>query len=426
MGALARGQSSLVPAATILGPLRRSMTLSLIQSLCLLLAAAHLLGRLAERAGQPELLGHMLAGIVLGPAVLNWVQASTGINTLADIAVLFVVITAGLEMRLRTIATVFNGHGSLALLPSFLLPGCLALVLALWFDYKWNGALMVALCVSVTALPVALRILSSFGLLATRIAQVSIAGALMADIVVLLTLGVLSPNAQSAGHGVALLIGFSALKLMALLMLVVVGALLCKFIYKRNAWHRQKLANAQLSLALLLVLLLAAASELLGFHFAIGAFLGALIVSEYHSDTGDSHPLRAHVEGMSTHVFAPLFLACQGTHFTTDSFLQPAFTVLLVLVAVSSKLLGGYWTARLYGLPRNEAQGVAIIMNARGVMEMVIAAIAYRAGLVDANLFSILLLVGVVTTVCTPLMLKRWQKRSTDAMTSIPTQTGES
>jgi len=394
--------------------------MSLIQSLCLLLACAHLLGRLAERAGQPELLGHMVAGIVLGPALLNWVQASTGLNALADFAVLFVVVTAGLEMRLRTVTDVFKGRGLFALLPGFLFPAALGLILARYFDYSYVGSLVVALCVSVTALPVALRILSSFGLLATRLAQVTIAGALLADVVVLLALGVLSPSAHAGTQSLLMLLSLSALKLLALLVAVALGALLCKRIYRRHAWRKQQLAAAQLSFALLLILALAAASELLGFHFAIGAFLGALIVSEYHSDTADPHPLRTQVEGMSTHVFAPLFLASQGTHFTADPFTHPGFIVSLVLVAIGSKLVGGYWSARLAGLPRNEAQGVAIVMNARGVMEMVVATIAYRASLVDANLFSTLLLIGVITTVCTPILLKRWQKHA-NAITAAST-----
>lgn len=392
--------------------------MSLIQSLCLLLACAHLLGRLAERAGQPELLGHMLAGIVLGPAVLDWVQATAGLNALSDFAVLFVVVTAGLEMRLRSIAAVFQGRGIFALLPGFLLPAALAWILARGFAFESMGAMVVALCVSVTALPVALRILASFGLLATRIAQVTIAGALLADVVVLLALGVLASSAQADAQPLWMLVSFGGLKLLALLAAVGLGALLCKLIYRRHAWRKQQLANAQLSFALLLILSLSAASELLGFHFAIGAFLGALIVSEYHSDTTDPHPLRAHVEGISTHIFAPLFLASQGTHFTTATFSHPAFIGSLVVIAIGSKLIGGYWSARLYGLPRGEAHAVAIVMNARGVMEMVIASIAYRAGLVDASLFSTLLLLGALTTVCTPLLLKQWQKRA-GAVTSI-------
>src|SRR5690348_15892222 len=96
--------------------------MTIIQNICLLLISAYLLGLLSTRLRQPELLGHMLAGIALGPALLGWIPASTGLNAVADLAVLFVVIAAGLEMRLHAVPGIFKGYGLIALLPSFLLP----------------------------------------------------------------------------------------------------------------------------------------------------------------------------------------------------------------------------------------------------------------------------------------------------------------
>jgi Kef-type K+ transport system membrane component KefB len=83
----------------------------------------------------------------------------------------------------------------------------------------------------------------------------------------------------------------------------------------------------------------------------------------------------------------------------------------LIAVAVASKLAGGYAVARFSRLPHHEALGVAFVMNARGVMERVVASIAYRAGLVDAKLYSALLVMGIVTTTITPVPLKRWNAR---------------
>lgn len=388
--------------------------MTLIQNLCLLLIAAHVLGKLAARSGQPELLGHMAAGVLLGPAVLGWVSANSQLNSFADLAVLFVVITAGLELRLGEVASMFKGRGALGLLPGIFLPAIGGLLLALYFDHGWLSATVVALCVSVTALPVALRILASFGLIGTRLAQLTIAGALLADVLILLGLGILSADAKGASS-TGSLFGLSLVKLLALLVLVGAGAWACKRIYRQRALQPRRLAAAQLSFALLLILGLAAASDALGLHFAIGAFLGALTVSEYHSvDHGQGrtqHPLRTQLEGMSNMIFAPLFLAAQGTHFTATSLTHPAFTVSLVLIAIATKMLGGYWGARIQGLSRHESQGTAIVMNVRGVMEMVVASIAYRAGLVDQSLFSTLLIIGIVTTMVTPVLLKRWQRK---------------
>jgi Kef-type K+ transport system membrane component KefB len=385
--------------------------MSLIQSLCLLLITAHLLGQLALRFGQPELLGHMSAGVLLGPALLNWVSASSMLNACADLAVLFVVVVAGLEMRLRDVASMFTSRKLLGLVPGIALPALSGYVLARYFNFDSLGATVVAMCVAVTALPVALRILGSFGLLGTPLARLTIAGALLADILVLLTLGMLSPH-SAAPMTLSSKLGLGAAKLAVLLTLLATGYWACKTIYRRRAIQPRRRAAIQLSFALLLILGLAAASDALGLHFAVGAFLGALTVADVNDSSGNiSHPLRTQLEGMSNVLFAPLFLAAQGTHFTVSGFTHPAFALSLILVAVLSKLLGGYWGARLHGLSRHDAHGTAIVMNARGLMEMVVASIAYRAGLVDASLFSTLLMVGIVTTLLTPALLKHWQRQ---------------
>lgn len=384
--------------------------MTVIQNACVLLISAYLLGLLATRLRQPELLGHMIAGIAMGPAVLGWIPASTGLNAIADFAVLFVVIAAGLEMRLHAVADIFKGYGLIALLPSFLLPAVTGGIAAYIFHFSATGIIVVALCTSVTALPVALRILSSSNLLSTRLAYVTIAGGLMGDITVLVTLGVLSSAAKQQDANLPQIASYGVLKLLMLGCLIVAGIFISKAIYRLMAVQPTRLASMQLSFGLILILILAITCEAIGFTFVVGAFLGALLVNEYHTNNHSTHPLRDHVDGLSTYVFAPLFLACQGTHFTVDAFSHPAFTVTLLLIAIGSKLVGGYWTGRSCGLPHHDARGVAIVMNARGVMEMVVASIAYRAGLVDASLFSTLLIVGVCTTVCTPLLLRHWQK----------------
>jgi len=393
--------------------------MSLIQNLCLLLIMAHLLGKFAARLGQPELLGHMTAGVLLGPAWLDWVNADSQLNMFSDLAVLMVVISAGLEMRLGSVAAMFVGRGLLGLMPSILLPAAAGLALALYFEQSMLSATVTALCVSVTALPVALRILASFRMIGTHIAQLTIASALLGDVLILLGLGVLSAQVKGSSPSTGWLLGLSLLKLMALLSLVVIGALLCKRIYRQRAFQPRRLAAAQLSFALLLILGLAAASDALGLHFAIGAFLGALTVSEFHNairhdaDANDStahHPLRTQLDGMSNVIFAPLFLACQGTHFTVSSLTHPAFTLSLTVIAIATKMIGGYWGGRILGQSPYEARGTAIVVNARGVMEMVVASIAFRAGLVDQAMFSTLLIMGMVTTLLTPVLLKRWQR----------------
>jgi Kef-type K+ transport system membrane component KefB len=112
---------------------------------------------------------------------------------------------------------------------------------------------------------------------------------------------------------------------------------------------------------------------------------------------------------LTASLFGPLFLAYQGLQFHLQSLARPGFVLSLIVAAVVSKLLSGYLVGLSQRMSKHEAWGVGIIMNARGVMELVVASIAFRAGLVDAEIFSALLVVGLVTTVLTPLLLKRWQ-----------------
>lgn len=394
--------------------------MTLIQNLLLLLLCAHLLGQLAERLKQPALVGHMLAGILLGPFALHWIGANAALGALADLAVLFVVITAGLEMRMQQVLAVFRGRGALALLPGFLVPVALGYGFAVWNGSGWVSSVVVALCISVTALPVALRILSSFGMLETPVARLAISGALLSDVIVLLGLGVLS-SSSAADAPLLRLAGLAGLKLCALIGLVIGGSYVCRGLIaatrRRFAQHR-KFHGSQLLVSLLFILSIAGISEFLGFHFAIGAFLASLMVSEQLNGTETAAQLRHSCEFMTDTLFGPLFLAYQGLQFTLASFAQPLFALGLIAVAIVSKLIGGYSSARLAKLSRQDAYGVAIIMNARGVMEMVIASIAYRTGLVDQNLYSTLLLMGMATTVCTPFLLRIWQKRAVAAAAS--------
>jgi Kef-type K+ transport system membrane component KefB len=383
----------------------------LVTSLFLLLVSAHLLGKLCVRLKQPALAGHMVAGILLGPSLLAWIGPAANLSAVADIAVLFVVLTAGLEMRLQHVLDAFRGRGAVTMLLGFALPAAAGAGVSALFSVPPVPMLVIALCIAVTALPVALQILGSFGLLRTRIAHVSISGALLSDILVFMILGVLielslNERAHSAHVSAALAVG----KLLGLVAVLVIAQWIClRTMKRRSAANSVSASTANLSFAIVFVLALGAFSELLGFHFAIGAFFAAMMITPEVIGEHSFERLENTCEVLTASLFGPLFLAYQGLQFNLQTLTQPAFVVSLVAVAVVAKLLSGYLVGRLQRMTSHEAWGVGIIMNARGVMELVVASIAFNAGLVDAAVFSALLVVGLVTTVLTPLMLKRWQ-----------------
>ncbi len=385
----------------------------LITSLFLLLALAHCLGALARRLGLPALAGHMIAGILIGPSVLGWIAPGPGLGAIADIAVFFVVLTAGLEMRLQHVTEVVRGRGVLSLFAGFALPVCVGGAIAFAFGLTSIPAIVVALCIAVTALPVALQILSGFRMLGTRIASVTVSGALLSDILVFLILGMLIELSGTA-RPVLAAVGIAFVKLAGLVLAIVAAQFACLHWMKRRAAAAATPSNgtssANLAFVLLFVLGLGTLSELLGFHFAIGAFFAAMMVTPELIGESSFERLERTCEVLTASLFGPVFLAYQGLQFHLQTLSQPAFIAALIAGAVISKMLSGYFVARMQGMSKHDAWGVGIVMNARGVMELVVASIAFRAALVDGQIFSALLLVGLVTTVLTPLMLRVWQR----------------
>jgi Kef-type K+ transport system membrane component KefB len=388
------------------------LKLSLITSLFVLLAGAYALGRVCVRLKQPPIAGHMIAGIFLGPSVLSWVEPSPQLGAISDIAVLMVVLTAGLEMRLQEVLTNLVGRAAAISLLGFALPAAAGAIVAAAFSLPTIPILVVAMCIAVTALPVALQILAIFSLLRSRIATISISGALLSDLLVFAILGVLIELAtanrlQSLGISIA----YAAARMLGLIAIVAISHFACRRLM-RGMPQNVKAADAtsvNLVSALLFVLALAGASELLGFHFAIGAFFAAMMITPEVVGARSFERLSATCTTLTSAVFGPLFLAYQGMQFGARSLSQPGFLVALISAAVVAKLVGGYCVGRLQKLSRHDAWGVGIVMNARGVMELVVASIAYHAGLIDEAIFSALLLVGLVTTALTPLMLQRWR-----------------
>ena len=394
--------------------------MTLIASLSLVLIFAHLLGWIAERLEQPALLGHMLAGIVLGPSLLAWIDPSAGLAALTDLSVLFVVITAGLKMRFEHLLETFRGTGTFALMLGFIIPAFMAGVFAFAIGLELIPGLVVALCISVTALPVALRILSDFGISNTRVARVAIASALLSDTVVLMVLGVvIATSLSKRANGLLISASLAIAKLVLLLVVLAVCQVVFVKLSRQGASWRTPTNPTSVDtvtvVTLVFMLGLGAVAGLLGLHAAIGTFLAALLITSSLINDARFENLTRACDLMTVSVFGPLFLGFQGIQFKLNTLNNYLLVVGLILVAVVSKWIGGYAAARMKHLSTNEALGVAIIMNARGVMEMVVVSIAYREGLVDQELFSALLVVGIVTTVVTPSMLKRWLARPTNA-----------
>lgn len=389
----------------------------LLTSLLFLIVSARLLGQLFARYKQPAIVGEMVAGVLLGPAVLDVVQATPALNGISDLAVFLVVLSAGLEMNFKEIIAAMTGRGLVLALLGFFIPLGAGIAVGLGFQLDLMRTLFLGLCVSITALPVAVRILDSFKMLDTDTARYSIAAAILNDIAALLILGVILGLPQTGSvPDVARAVLFTGGKLL-LFAAVIWGfnSLLTRLERAGVEVHRvpERLVaifgdEALFGIVVVFVLIFASVSEILGFHFVIGAFFGALLINKELFLASRYSDLQKTLVSVTDGFLAPLFFASLGLGFNLLKMHSAAFVAIVLLVSIASKLVAGWGGARLIGLSQETALGIGFILNARGVMELVIASIAFQHGFIGEGLFSTLVLMGVVTTLITPVLIRRF------------------
>lgn len=390
--------------------------MSLLSSLLLLIVTARLLGGLFSKLGQPAMIGEILAGVLLGPAVLNAIHPTESLAGVSELAVFLIILSAGLEIRFSDIFSAMRGRGLLVAFIGFALPFAAGLLTGALFGKDLVRTLFLGLCISITALPVAVKLLANLGILHTRIARYSLATAVINDVVALFILGIiLNLPQQESILDAAYSIGAASWKLAALCAGVIALNLFLEWLERREIrvqavpeWLVKYFGTEALfGIVVIFVLVFGLLSEMLGFHFVIGAFFGALFLDQRHFLASRYEELRGTLASVTGGFLAPVFFAFLGLEFTTAAFDEPAFPVVVTLVSIATKIAAGWIGGRLVGMPEREALGLGCVLNGRGVMELVVAGIAYQKGFIGQSMFSTLVLMGIVTTLLTPLLFRR-------------------
>lgn len=388
--------------------------MSLLSSLLVLIVAARLMGAVFNRLNQPAVIGEMLGGILLGPAVLGVIEPTRALAGVSELAVFLVILAAGLEMRFEDIVGAMKGGGLKLALLSFLIPFFAGVAVAQYFELDAMRTVFLGLCVSITALPVAAKILDNLGLLNTPIGRYAIATAIVNDVAAMLVLGVvlvLPPQptfmavASSVSVAIAKLLGLAALVLVlnrGMAMLEAKGFAVQVIPERLVRWLGPE---ALFGIVLLFVLAFGSVSEVLGFHFVIGAFFGALLLDKRHFLASRYNELKLTLDSITGGFLAPVFFAYLGLKFDFDAIRDWGFVAAVLLVSIFSKLLAGWLGGRLLKMEGRESMALGGMLNGRGVMELVVASIAYERGFIGPNMFSTLVLMGVVTTLITPWLV---------------------
>jgi Kef-type K+ transport system membrane component KefB len=391
--------------------------MTLIVAILFLLIVSRVAAELAERVGQPAMIGEILAGLILGPALLGLIHTSPELTAIADIGLLMLVLLAGMEIDLDQLFDAFKGRNLWISIMGFVVPFALGLGLGAALGLDAHRTIFVGLCIAITALPVSIRILMDIGRLQTTVGQRIIGAAIANDVIALLVLGVIvNANTTQAGwREVVASAGMPAAKVVLFMAAVVLAG---KAINKAAAMaHLDKLRESigsrlrvkepVFAATLLFVIVFAALAEALGLHFVVGAFFGSVLLSHELLGPAQFEQARKTASAVSMGFLAPLFFASIGLAFDPSGLSDVWLTVGVVVVAFVGKILSGRIGGWLAGMSPAESWALGMGLNGRGIMELVVARIGLSSGLVGSGLFSVLVLMGMVTTIVTPALLKR-------------------
>ncbi|MET8468664.1 cation:proton antiporter [Streptomyces sp. NPDC006422] len=386
----------------------------LLLALGVIVAVARLLGLLCRRFGQPEVIGEIAGGILLGPTLFHGALTRTlfpaeirpALSTLADIGVCVFMFLVGLHLadsplngRSRIVFSLFVG--------SVVVPFVLGSLFAIGLAGERTGREAVLFCLfigtamSITAFPVLARILTDRQLIGTPIGGLALAVAAVGDVLAWSVLSVLV--ALSHGDEPSLRILF--VLPYAALLVGVVRPLLARLIRERPAGRElgrtARVASAAgLTAALACALWLsAAATSWMGLHQIFGAFLlGAVMPRSGAADLRER--VLPQVERMDRTLLLPPFFVVAGFAVDLSGMDAREFALLLgvLLVAVGGKVAGTYAATRLVRVAPRHSAALALLVNTRGLTELVVLSIGLQAGLLDQRLYGLLVLMALVTT----------------------------
>jgi Kef-type K+ transport system membrane component KefB len=383
------------PAALMLAPHAEALAVPL--SLLTVFAAAKLMAELCERLGQPGIVGEILAGVLIGPSVLNWVTRDGLLAALGDLGVMFLLFRVGLEVQPQQLLKLGGMASFVAacgvVVPFFMGWGIMAAWGANSVEAIFVGAAMVATSVGITA-----QVLAAKGLLSERSSQIILAAAVIDDVLGLLVLAGVSGMARGKVDIVE--IGLTCVLSIAFVVIIALWGNRAMGRIVPRVQESLRVAEAEFSLAIVLLFALAVLAVYIGVAAIVGAFFAGMALA---GRTGQ----RVHdLASGASELLVPFFLAGIGLNISLAAFGNSSLIVLTLVIlgaAVVSKLVGCGLAALPLG--RTDAIRIGVGMIPRGEVGMVVAQIGLSLGAVSRDIYGVVVFMAVASTIVAPPLL---------------------
>ncbi len=385
-----------------------------ILNLLIILVAAWVGGAVSKKLGYPAILGELVIGIIIGPALLGVLETSEMLNVLAEVGIILLMVYIGIEINFKDLGKA-SWPGLLAAAGGFIVPFVLGYYTIIYFGGTDMAAIFVAIAVGVTSLATKSRILVDLKLLNTRIAYVLMAGALISDTLALIIFAGIVSFVDVGSIDTAGLIWVAAKAIMFFAFTAVAGIYLLPLLGKLLTKQKIKSRTLHFTLMLIIVFGFAELAELAGLHSILGAFMAGLFVREGIFNRQISKEINEVFHDISIGFLAPIFFVTAGFNVTLEVFQTDLNMLIAVTVVAMVGKIGG--TALFYlpsGFGWREGLTVGTGMNGRGAVEIIIAGIGLQMGIINTEIFSILVFMAIFTTLTVPVLLTwttNWLKR---------------
>jgi Kef-type K+ transport system membrane component KefB len=403
--------------------------LHVLLALVLVILVARVTAMALGRLRQPPVIGEILAGIMLGPSLLGRIAPAESkflfppdiiplLGVLSQIGIIIYMFLVGLkldtrELRQRKTTSIAVSHASIVA------PFLLGAVLALWLYPRFSSnnvpftvfALFIGVSMSVTAFPVLARILTDRGINNTRLGTIALACAAVDDVTAWCLLALLVGTVHAAPGDALITLGLTVGFIVVMIFVVRPAALLLKTVRD----NRGELTQGMFLVICVGILLAAVATERIGIHALFGAFaLGALIPH----DSALVRDVTAKLEDVVIVVLLPSFFALTGmrTELGLVTGGEAIFACVLIIVVASVGKFGGSALAAVAtGLGGRDSLALGVLMNTRGLMELIVLNVGLELGVVSPTLFTMLVIMALVTTLATTPILDRLRDRAVQA-----------
>lgn len=389
------------------------LSLLLFLQVAVILGACHVFGWLARKVGQPQVMGEVIAGIVLGPSLFGLLLPGlqAGLFPRPSMTIIYAVSKVGLVLYMFLIGVEFKADvvrrrlttaisvSFAGMLVPFVLGGLLGLYL---FGYerffaggvsKWTGASFLGAAMAITAFPVLARILQERGLTGTRLGTLVLAAGSIDDASAWCILAIVL--AGFTGDATAAVTAIGGAAVYVAVVLLVARPLLRRL--GSRVEREKRVSAAMLSFVLMLVMLCAWTTDRIGVYEVFGAFI--LGVAQPRGLFAEE--LRRLIEPLTTSLLLPLFFVYSGLNTAiglVDSGFLWLITAAVLLAACLGKGVACAVAARLTGESRQDSLKIGVLMNTRGLMELIILNIGLERGIITPTLFAIMVIMAIVTT----------------------------